>query len=165
MSLSLLRALTLVALLTFSAAQAIATTPEAVLARIEQAAERTFQAALLLRQSTSVEEFETRLSHAKSSAGALSAECQALLLLLPDEPDDLRFEPARWRQTADALLTQARFAELALYDLERAIAEQDHRRRTRALRELEGGLRFIRLEAAELGSDERQIDGETGWQM
>ena len=71
----------------------------------------------------------------------------------------------KWSAEADALLTNARFAELALYDLERAMADQDHRRRTRALRELEGGLRFIRLEAAELGSAERQIDWETGWQM
>ena len=165
MSYLLLRALTLAALLTFSAPQATATTPEAALARIEQAAERTFQAALLLRASTTEAEFETQLDHAKSCASALSADCQAFLQLMPDEPDDLRLEPARWRHTADALLTNARFAELALYDLERAMADQDYRRRTRALRELEGGLRFIRLEAAELGSAERQIDWETGWQM
>lgn len=164
MPVSFLRALWTGALVLFCQLHALATTPEAALARVEQAAERAYQAALLLRQSSSLHEFEERLAHAKSCAAALSADCQALVQRMPDEPDDLRFEPVHWRTTADALLTNARFAELALYDLERAIHAADHRLRTRALRELEGGLRFIRMEAAELGRSERKIDWETGWQ-
>lgn len=162
---SVLRALTLAALWMCAVNASLAATPEEALSRVEQTAERAYQAALLLRQSTTRDTFETRLAHAKTCAAALSVECQALIRIMPDEPDDLRFEPNHWRHTADALLTNARFAELALYDLERAIRAEDHRLRTRALRELEGGLRFVRLEASELAQTERKVDWETGWDL
>lgn len=159
------RALTLAALWISAVNASLAATPEEALFRVEQTAERAYQAALLLRQATTLDTFEMRLAHAKSCAAALSVECQALTRLMPDDPDDLRFEPNHWRQTADALLTNARFAELALYDLERAIRAEDHRLRTRALRELAGGLRFVRLEASELAHTERKVDWETGWDL
>jgi hypothetical protein len=166
MLLSPLRHCILLALLLFSAVQAAPSgAADEAIARVTHAAERAYQAACHLRQSTTIEEFETRLAHAKSCTAALSADCQALQRSLPDEPDDPRFELAAWRGSADALLTQARFAELALFDLERAIANEDLRLRRRALNELEGGLRFICLEAADLGTQQRCIDVDTGWEM
>ena len=76
-------------------------------------------------------------------------DCRYLDESLPQGSDDPRLDLQEIRLNAMQMDANARFAIMALDDLAHALDIQDLHLKGRALREIEGGIRFLRFMAAE----------------